>query len=62
VPEEPSIYGKLRREPKKTSVSTLEAVADALVALGEPEATREQLRRLFRTMVQRARDALHEPP
>jgi DTW domain-containing protein len=57
VPSEPSIYGRLRKEPKKTSLSTLEAVADALVAIGEPEANRDILRRLFRTMVQRARDA-----
>jgi DTW domain-containing protein YfiP len=57
-PKEPSIYGKLRKEPRRDAVSTLEAVADALVANGEPEATRAELRKVFRTMVQRARDAL----
>ncbi|MBI5517677.1 MAG: DTW domain-containing protein [Deltaproteobacteria bacterium] len=56
-PREPSIYGKLRREPRRGALSTLEAVAEALVANGEPEAQREDLRRLFRTLVQRARDA-----
>jgi DTW domain-containing protein YfiP len=55
-PKEPSIYGRARKEPRREYISTLEATADALVALGEPEATRDQLRRLFRTMVQRARD------
>lgn len=55
-PREPSIYGRLRPEPRPGYVSTLEAIADGLVAMGEPEATRTALRRLFRTMVQRARD------
>ncbi|MEZ4239097.1 MAG: tRNA-uridine aminocarboxypropyltransferase [Myxococcota bacterium] len=56
-PREPSIYGRLRREPRRSWVSTLEAVADALVAVGEPEEVRAELRRAMRTMVQRARDA-----
>jgi hypothetical protein len=55
-PREPSLYGKLRRPPRREWVSTLEAVADVLPALGEPEATRTNLRRLFRTLLQRARD------
>lgn len=56
-PREPSIYGALRKEPRRDYVSTLEAVTDTLTALGEPEAIRTDLRRIFRTMVQRARDA-----
>jgi DTW domain-containing protein len=56
-PREPSIYGRIRKEPRREYVSTLEAVADVLVALGEPEDLRSQLRRAMRTMVQRARDA-----
>lgn len=56
-PSEPSIYGRARREPRREYVSTLEAVAEVLVALGEPEDVRAQLRKLMRTMVQRARDA-----
>lgn len=58
TPREPSIYGKSRKEPRREYVSTLEAVADVLPALGEPEETRAQLRRLMRTMVQRHRDSL----
>ncbi len=57
VPREPSMYGKLRREPRREWVSTLEAVADVLPALGESEAARDSLRRLLRTLLQRARDA-----
>lgn len=55
-PREPSIYGKLRKEPRRAFVSTLEAVADVLVENGEPATTREEMRRVFRTMVQRARE------
>jgi hypothetical protein len=56
-PREASIYGRVRREPQRHYLSTLESVAEALVALGEPEEVRTELRRLFRTMVQRSRDA-----
>jgi DTW domain-containing protein YfiP len=56
-PREPGIYGRLRQEPRREHVSTLEAVADALVGNGEPGAVRDDLRRIMRTMVQRARDA-----
>lgn len=55
-PKEPSIYGRLRREPRREALSTLESVAEVLVANGEPEAVRAEMRRAFRTMVQRARD------
>lgn len=55
-PREPSMYGRLRKEPRKEWVSTLEAIGDVLPALGEPEAVRSNLRRLLRTLLQRARD------
>jgi DTW domain-containing protein len=56
TPREPSIYGRLRKEPRKEWVSTLEAIGDVLPALGEPEAVRTTLRRLLRTLLQRSRD------
>ncbi len=55
-PREPSIYGKTRKEPRREAVSTLEATADALEALGEDPLVRTELRKLMRTMVQRVRD------
>jgi DTW domain-containing protein YfiP len=64
VPREPSMYGKLRKEPRREWVSTLEAVADVLPALGAEadrerhEESRTELRKLMRTMLQRTRDAL----
>jgi DTW domain-containing protein YfiP len=56
-PAEPSMYGRLRKEPRRDAVSTLEAVADVLPALGEAPATRTVLRRVLRTFLQRVRDA-----
>lgn len=56
TPREPSMYGRLRREPRRDYVSTLEAIADVLPVLGEPESTRDTLRKLLRTMLQRVRD------
>jgi DTW domain-containing protein YfiP len=53
-PKEPSIYGRLRKEPRREYVSTLEAVALVLDAIGGDVGG--ELRKLFRTMVQRARD------
>ncbi len=62
TPREPSIYGKMRKEPRREYVSTLEAIADVLVALGEPEDVRTELRKAMRTMVQRARDTTPSTP
>lgn len=55
-PAQPSIYGKLRREPRREHVSTLEAAGAALTGLGEDPSVEAELGRLMRTMVQRARD------
>jgi DTW domain-containing protein YfiP len=56
-PSEPSIYGRLRAEPRREYVSTLESVAGALTLCGEPREVEAGLRRAFRTLVQRVRDA-----
>jgi hypothetical protein len=55
-PTEPSIYGRMRREPRREWISTLESVAEALVGNGEDPNVRAALRRTMRTMIQRARD------
>jgi DTW domain-containing protein YfiP len=57
APKQPSIYGKLRAEPKREYVSTLESVALALTLCGEPPEIEAGLHRVFRTLVQRVRDA-----
>jgi len=56
-PAQPSIYGRLRIEPRREFVSTLESVAQALTLCGEPREVEENLTRTFRTLVQRVRDA-----
>jgi DTW domain-containing protein YfiP len=56
-PKEASAYGRLRKQPSRHHVSTIEAVALSLDGLGEDAAIGAQLRRLFRTLCQRARDA-----
>jgi DTW domain-containing protein len=61
-PKQPSIYGHLRAEPRRDYVSTLESVAAALTLCGEPPEVEAGLSRVFRTMVQRVRDANIIPP
>jgi DTW domain-containing protein YfiP len=61
-PAKPSIYGSLRAEPQRTYVSTLESVAAALTLCGEPPEIEVGLQRIFRTLVQRVRDAQIIPP
>lgn len=56
-PSAPSIYGRLRAEPKREFVSTLESISAALTLCGEPEEIEAGLTRVFRTLVQRVRDA-----
>ena len=55
-PQQPSIYGRLRRESQPGHVSTLESIGYALEGLGEGPEINVGLRRLFRTMMQRVRD------
>ncbi len=62
TPDKPSIYGRLRAEPRREFVSTLESVAHALTLCGEPPEIQAGLERVFRTLVQRARDAQLIPP
>jgi DTW domain-containing protein YfiP len=62
APKEPSIYGKLRVEPRREYVSTLESVTAALTLCGEAPEIEAGLKRTFRTLVQRVRDARLIPP
>ena len=61
-PQKPSIYGRLRAEPRREFVSTLESVALALTLAGEAPEIQAGLERVFRTLVQRVRDARLIPP
>lgn len=57
APKQPSIYGRLRAEPRREYVSTLESVGAALTTCGESEEVEKGLSRIFRTLMQRVRDA-----
>ncbi len=50
-PKEKSLYGKLRKEPRKECLSTVESVAEALIALGEPQQVSEQLKEIFKVLL-----------
>lgn len=52
-PSRPSLYGRLRREPRRESLSTIESVAEALEALGEDAAVSEALRGHFAELLRK---------
>lgn len=49
VPKSKSLYGELRKEPRRECLSTIETTADSLDALGEDPAVGQHLRELFAT-------------
>lgn len=57
VPEKRSLYGKLRKEPRKESVSTLEACAQCLTFLGEDPAIADGLTAAFAQLLEKYRAA-----
>jgi DTW domain-containing protein YfiP len=61
-PRHPSLYGRLRREPRREGLSTIEAAALVLARLeGRPEIETE-LTRLFRRMLDRYRESQARVP
>jgi DTW domain-containing protein YfiP len=54
-PPQPSLYRELRREPRRECLSTLESIALALTATGEPPAVAEGLRAMFARLLERER-------
>ncbi len=51
----PSLYQELRKEPRKECLSTIETLAETLVALGEPAETGEELRKIFLELLDKKR-------
>jgi DTW domain-containing protein YfiP len=62
IPAKPSLYGRLRREPRRECVSTLEAIAAALVGLGEPQEVSDSLLELFTRQLDLLREVGWKPP
>ena len=63
-PRRPSLYGRLRREPRREGLSTLEAAALVLARLEKRPEIEKTLLSTFRRMLQRYRDAptMQPPP
>lgn len=57
VPERPSLYGKLRREPRRESVSTLESAALALSVIEHDDGIFATLTAPFKELLTRAQAA-----
>lgn len=56
VPERRSLYGKMRKEPRKESVSTLEAAARCLTLLGENPDIEAGLTDAFRRLLEKCKE------
>lgn len=53
-PDRPSLYGRMRKEPRRECLSTLESVGRALTALGEHPKVEEGLLDVFRALLKAA--------
>lgn len=51
-----SLYRELRREPRKECFSTIETIAESLTALGEPVAAEENLKGIFKALLDKKRE------
>ncbi len=56
LPPRPSLYGNLRKEPRREGLSTLEAIAYTLEALGEDPSIGKTLLDRFRHLIERYRN------
>lgn len=54
-PLRPSLYGRLRKEPRRECLSTIESIAEALEALGEDATVCESLRAHFARLLQKCK-------
>jgi DTW domain-containing protein YfiP len=51
VPSGPSLYGKLRKEPRKECLSTLESLAESLTQLGQDPHIEKELKTVFKNFL-----------
>jgi DTW domain-containing protein YfiP len=55
-PTHKSLYGSLRKEPRRECLSTIESIAEGLNSLGEPANVGDELRGTFSTLLTRYQD------
>ena len=60
-PPRPSLYGNLRKEPRRDSVATIEAAAYTLAALDHDATLAEKILPPFRLLLERARATRKDP-
>jgi DTW domain-containing protein len=60
-PKRRSLYGNLRREPRRECLSTIESIAEALEALGENPAVGDALRGHFVDLLRKFRSPAADP-
>lgn len=60
-PKKPSLYGDLRKEPKKQCLSTIEAIAQTMEDLGEHIAVHDQLIKTFSILLERYKKSGIQP-
>jgi DTW domain-containing protein YfiP len=56
VPSQKSLYGPLRKEPRRECLSTIETIAESLVDLGEKREVGDELRRTFSELLSKYKD------
>ncbi|MGZ3697104.1 MAG: tRNA-uridine aminocarboxypropyltransferase [Bdellovibrionota bacterium] len=61
VPKHKSLYGELRREPRRECLSTIDSIGESLVSLGEPQGTADGLRELFGKLLEKERQRRKAP-
>jgi DTW domain-containing protein len=62
LPKQKSLYGNLRREPRRECLSTIESIAEVLTGLGEPQTTGDSLKSEFTTFLEKHRAELSKAP
>jgi len=60
-PAQKSLYGRMRREPRRECLSTIESVGLALTGLGEPESVENGLREVFSNLLRKAQSRPPRP-
>jgi DTW domain-containing protein YfiP len=56
VPTQKSLYGALRKEPRRECLSTIESIAESLADLDEPEEISSGLRTVFQKLLDKYKD------
>lgn len=62
APSQKSLYGTLRKEPRRECLSTIESIAEALTSLGEADRASEELRATFQKLLDQYKESRTKRP